>query len=81
MSETGWIPGDHWVICDVCGFKHRASQTRMRWDNLRVCNKDWEPRHPQEFVRGKPDRISVANPRPRPQDRFVEPGAVTEGDL
>lgn len=81
MSDHGWIPGDPWCICDVCGFKYRSSQTRMRWDNLRVCLKDWEPRHPQEYVRGKPDRIAVTNPRPRPADRFIDPGDVTADDL
>ncbi len=81
MSDTGWIPGDNHVICDVCGFKYRASQTRMRWDNLRVCHKDWEPRHPQEYVRGKVDKIAVKNPRPRPPDVFLEPGDVDPSDL
>jgi hypothetical protein len=81
VSRSGWIPGDYHVICDVCGFQVRASQSRMRWDNLRVCTKDWEPRHPQEYVRGKPDRITVPNPRPPPPDVFVSPGDVTADDL
>lgn len=53
----------------------------MRWDNLRVCTKDWEPRHPQEYVHGKPDRIAVINPRPPPPDVFIAPGDVTADDL
>lgn len=81
MSTPGYVAGDHWVICDVCGFQYRSSQTRMRWDNLRVCTKDWEPRHPQEYVRGKKDRIAVPNPRPQPPDVFIEPGDVTADDL
>lgn len=72
---------EHYVICDVCGFKLRASETRMRWDRMRVCMKDWEPRHPQDFVRGKKDRQVVANPRPDPPDVFIEPNQITENDL
>lgn len=78
---AGFQTEEHWVICDVCGFKYRASQTRMRWDGLRTCTKDWEVRHPQDFVRGRRDRQKVANPRPQPADVFLDPGDVSEGDL
>jgi len=65
--------GDHYVLCDVCGFKKRASETRMRWDNLRVCKADWEARHPQDFIKPRRDRQAVPNPRPEPQDSFLGP--------
>ncbi len=55
MSE-GWVFGDHWRICDCCGFKVRASQTRKRWDGLIVCREDWETRHPQDSVKSRVDR-------------------------
>lgn len=54
---------------------------RMRWDNLYVCRADWEPRHPQDYVKGKKDRIAVPNARPEPPPKFIEPGDVTENDL
>lgn len=72
---------DYRVICDVCGFEYQASETRMRWDKLRVCLKDWEPRHPQEFVRARRDKQPVPNPRPQPPDVFLAPNDVTEDDL
>ena len=72
---------DHAVICDVCGFRYQASETRMRWDNARVCHADWEPRHPQDFVRGRRDRQSVPNARPVAPDVFLSPNDVTEDDL
>lgn len=81
MSENGWVSGDNWVICDVCGFRYRASQTRMRWDNYRVCTKDWETRHPQERVRGKADLQRVQNPRPEQPDRFLDTNDVSRDDL
>lgn len=81
MASYGYVAGDHWVICDECGFKVRSSQTRLRWDNRLVCLKDWEPRHPQEFVRGRKDKQRVNNPRPEPADVFLELNQVTEDNL
>jgi|CXWL01.1.fsa_nt_gi hypothetical protein len=74
-------PDEYYVICDVCGFKMHASQTRMRWDRLRVCEADWEPRHPQDSVKAHRDRQSVPNARPEATDTFLEPNDVTSADL
>lgn len=77
-----YIPGDCWMICDVCGFKKRASQMRRRWDGAMVCEKDWEPRHPQELVRFRgDDRQAVPVARPEPTDYFCEDGEITRDDL
>lgn len=81
MGGGGYIAGDHWLICDECGFKVRVSETRKRWDGLRVCLKDWEPRHPQDLVRGRHDRQRVATSRPEPPDTFLEINDVTADDL
>lgn len=80
MSQPGYIPGDFWRICDVCGIRYRASQTRMRWDRLMVCEKDWEPRHPQDNVRARPDRMAVPNPRPDAVDVFVTSATMVSDD-
>ena len=52
--------GDHNAICDVCGFKYKASELRRRWDGHYVCTKDWEIRHPSDLFRAKEDDPSVA---------------------
>ena len=71
--KSRYIPGDHWVICDRCGFAFRESETRLTWDNLVVCHKDWEPRHPQDFVRAEPDTIAPqGNVRPEPPEITVD---------
>ena len=72
---------DHNVICDRSGFKVPASQTRMQWNGLRVRIKDWEPRHPQDFVRGKADKQAVPNPRPDSTDTFLSLNEVTADSL
>jgi hypothetical protein len=69
-----YLRGGYYRICDVCGFKYRASETTKRWDGLFVCREDFETRHPQDFVRGRIDRQNVPNPRPEPPDVFIGPG-------
>ena len=82
MSTTNnYRPGDNWVLCDVCGFKHYASDTRKRWDGLRVCRADYETRDPQDFVKGRKDQQRVSVSRPEPADTFVSPNDVKADDL
>lgn len=82
MDNNDYRPGDFYVICDECGFKKRSSDTRMRWDKLRVCSSTcWEPRHPQDFVRGRKDKQRVANARPEAIDHFLSDNEVTKDSL
>lgn len=71
MAVSQIIPGDPWVICDICGSRFRMSQTRKTWDGLRVCPEDYDPKHPLLNIRGKADRQAVFDSRPEPPDRFV----------
>ncbi len=71
MKKTTYKKGDWNAICDVCGFKFKASQLRKRWDGMRVCQADWEPRHPQDSLKGRPDRQSVAWTRPEAEDQDI----------
>ena len=57
-------PGGYNVICDVCGLKYKASDLLKRWDGAMVCKWDWEPRHPQEFIRAKNDTTKLPFIRP-----------------
>jgi len=61
-------PGDWLVKCDQCGTTRYASECALTWQNLFVCaDRCWEPRHPQDFVRGKLDRTRVPISRPDTQ--------------
>lgn len=60
------------AICDVCGFKFKASELRLRWDNLRVCSDDMEQRHPQDLIKAKADRQATPWSRPQPELQFRE---------
>lgn len=65
--SPGYKSGSHWAICDSCGFQFRAEDLKETWDNRWVCNEDYEPRHPQDFLRAKEEKISVEQPI-RPDD-------------
>lgn len=79
-SDT-YTSGDHYIICDRCGFKVRRSQARKTWDNLIVCPFDFEERHPQDFRRGRKDKIYVDDPRPEGSDTFLSTNEVSASDL
>lgn len=55
------------AYCDVCAGKFKADQLKKRWDGFMVCDKDWETRHPQDFLRGV-EETSNKLPWTRPID-------------
>lgn len=69
-SRNYYKPGDWNAICDRCGFKFKASELKLEWTGLRVCEADFEHRHPLDFLKITPERISV------PWVRMEAPTAV-----
>lgn len=67
MSK-GWnYRAANWnIICDVCGIKYKASDSKFRWDGLITCPKCFEHRHPQDYLKARPDKITVPYLRPQP---------------
>lgn len=65
-------PGKWKAICDSCGFEFFNDELRDRWDGFKVCKADWEPRHPQEFLRNVPES-TIPWSRPEPADIFIGP--------
>lgn len=63
--------GDWKTICDVCGREYKASQLKQRWDGLKTCSDDWEPRQPQDFVRGVADTQAPPWTRPEQANSFL----------
>lgn len=63
--------GDWKCICDACGIEYKASELQQRWDGLKVCSYDWEPRQPQDFVRGVADYQAPPWTRPEASDQFI----------
>jgi hypothetical protein len=63
--------GNWKAICDACGREFKATQLRKRWDGFMVCSGDWEPRQPQDFVRGVADFQAPPFTRPESSDTFI----------
>lgn len=80
VVPVSYQPGGAYGICAVCGFKCRLNDMRLRWDNLRVCQADWEPR-PETMTPPvvKPEGLPRPDAAPEPPDTFV--GVVTPEDL
>jgi hypothetical protein len=72
--------GDWLVICDVCGKEMLASKAKQRWDGFIVCSKDWEPRHPMDFLKVRKESNRVPFTRPEPADVFVEVPYISTGN-
>jgi len=57
------------LICDRTGRVIPAEEAREEWNGLVVHKSEWEPRHPQDFVRARPERIAPIGPiRPEAAD-------------
>jgi len=80
MHEFNYIPGDNWVSCDTCGFDYRRSQIVKDHDGYMVCKKCYDPQHPQEFVRGRRDKVAVKDPRSEVIQGDITYGTATAGD-
>lgn len=72
-SADHLVLGDWNIRCDACGRKLKGSQARQMWNGNQVCQRCWEPRQPQDFV-----RAIVENPTPPfvrdPADTFLAYG-------
>lgn len=50
--------GEHNVTCDRCGQEYLSSEVRTEWTGDVVCDGCYDPRHEQEFLRMKADKIA-----------------------
>lgn len=73
MSKSHAHKGDWNAICDVCGFKFKASRLKERWDGLMVCKEDFEVRHSSDYYRAPiGEESKVPWTRPSPADSLVD---------
>ena len=66
-----FAPGDHNAVCFECGRKFKASELIKHWQGYYVCPAHWEPRQPQDWVRGVPDKPAPPWVQPMPEDQFT----------
>lgn len=60
--------GGYKAVCDRTGFRVYASDCRLQWDGVFVRKKSWEIRHPQDFIKAKPEKLAVRLPRPEQKE-------------
>lgn len=70
-------PGSWYQTDDRTGFPQRTDRMRKEWDGLIVDRRVWEPRQPQDLVRGVRDNQNVDNARPLAPHVFVGPTETT----
>lgn len=71
--RLSYRPGSFYRQDDRSGFMQRAEETRLEWNGRIVDEKLWEPRQPQDLVRGVKDVQSVPMARPKPPPTFYGP--------
>jgi len=54
-----WAPGDWNAACSLCGRKRKFTYLERNWQGMYRCPEHNEPRQPQDFVRGIPDKMGV----------------------
>jgi len=65
MGRADYLEIGTWnALCDRCQRKYKANQLRKEWTGWMVCDHCWEPRHPQEFLRGHEEDENVDWTRP-----------------
>jgi len=55
---------DYWMISDLSGQKFPRSEMKKTWRNTWVHYTEWEPRHPQDFIKARSDTIHIGPYRP-----------------
>jgi len=63
---SGYSHGQWKMTSDRSGQAFLNSDIKTEWTGLKVAKHEWEPRHPQEYVRGVVDDYAVRDARPRP---------------
>lgn len=68
---------DNNLVCDRTGFMVTVEEgLKKEWTGAMVRKESYEPRHPQDFVRARPER-TVGSPRPEQPDLFLDYDSVT----
>jgi hypothetical protein len=74
------VPGQWFIRCDRTGFRLPSAVCQFEWNNLLTWERVWEPRQPQDYLRGIPDNMSVPYGRPNQDPTFLN-YTVTPADL
>lgn len=81
-KSPGWRKGGHWVLCDRTGMAIREEDSKIEWTGSVVAKEEWEPRHPQDYLRAREDdQSSKGLVRTEPSDSYTTSPYVVDGYL
>jgi len=85
VSNSDTIEGyaNNYEICERSGFRVLPGTLVKEWNGTMVRPEDYEPRHPQDFVRAVPE-TQKGSVRPEQPDQFISdlyPNGVQASDL
>lgn len=75
------MSNDYQVVCDASGFVCMRSECRKQWNGLLVRKDFWEPEQPQDHLKARAEKTSVADPRPEQPDPPLLTPALTLDQL
>jgi len=79
-KSPGWRKAGHWVICDRTGMAIREEDSKIEWTGAVVAKEEWEPRHPQDYLRAREDDQSPKGlVRVEPSDSYTTSPYVVDG--
>lgn len=71
MPANRLVLGDYNAICAICGLKYKGSEMRRNWKKQWVCEKDFEMRNEQDFIKGQPDIPALPWTQPDPAATYI----------
>ena len=81
-STDGYIPGENFVMCAICGRRFRASEVYLQ-DEMWVCANDYDEYNPQdEDLHAVPEKLVPDRVGPEPESTTITYATrITADDL
>jgi hypothetical protein len=76
-QNSGFESGNHWVVCDRCGFDYREHDMMLEWDGSVVCRFDYEPQHFLNRIKVQAEEPMSGIINPESSDSFSDRSSVT----
>lgn len=72
MGRADYLELGQWnARCSMCSFKRKSGTLVKNWQGMWRCPEHNEPRQPQDYVRGVPDRQTPPWTQPQAGDIFI----------
>lgn len=78
VNDKATSAPSNYLMCDRSNFK--VDELKTEWTGLMVRPEDWEPRHPQEYVKSRGTQKDIGPQSPEPDNVFITT-AVSIDDL